>query len=69
MEQVAVDEVGEPSFECSAGLARRVAAGDSSCDEGAGVGMTAALGHGDAVDGAVQLPVAGAGQSVACSVA
>ena len=69
MEQVAVDEVGEASFEGSSCFAGCVAAGDPSFEVDVRVGVAGALGDGDAVDGAVQLPVARAGEPVTCSVA
>ena len=67
-EEVAVDDVGKPAFEGSKGFGASVAAGKSAFEEPARIRMATALGDRDAMEGAIQLPVPGAGEPVALPV-
>ena len=62
--QGAVDGVGESAFELAEGFGLGVAGGAAAAEVGGSVGVPAELGDGDAVDGGVELPVAGSGESV-----
>ena len=62
--EVAVDDVGEVALGCSAGLAAGFAFGAFPFEVGAGVGVDADLGDGDAVDCGVELAVAAAVEAV-----
>ncbi len=56
-EERSVDDVGQPSFEGSDGFFGGVAGVFAALEVGPGVGVPVGLGEGDAVDGAVELPV------------
>jgi hypothetical protein len=64
----AVDDVGEAAFEDAECFKSTVAVGASAGQQGSRVGMKAGLGERDAVQRSVELPVAAAAESVACSV-
>jgi hypothetical protein len=66
--QGAVDDVGEMSFEHAEGFESAVTGGSAAGEQGSGVGVAAGLGEGDAVQGGVELSVAGAAESVAGAV-
>ena len=59
-EEGAVDDVGESAFESAEGFGSGVAVVLSSFEVGDRVGVYSSLGDGDAVQGRVELPVAGA---------
>jgi hypothetical protein len=66
----AVDDVGEVALEDAvAGLAGCAAGFGAALEEGAGGGVAAGLGDGDAVDRGVELPVAGPVEPVGVVVA
>ena len=67
-EECSVDDVGESAFECSDGFFVGVAVGGSPVKEAARWGVVAGLGEGDAVDGSVELAVAGSAEAVPVGV-
>src|SRR3954471_12938316 len=64
-DQMAVEHVGEGSFEGAAGFARRLAFLDLALEEGFGLGVLALLDDGDPVERGVELTIAAAVQAVA----
>jgi hypothetical protein len=58
--EAVVDDVGEVAFEGAAGFARCFAFADLAGEVGAGAGVDAGLGDGDAVQGGVDLAVSAA---------
>jgi hypothetical protein len=67
-EQRSVDDVCAAAFEDAVGFEAAVAVGAPSGDQGLRGRVPVRLSEGDAVDGGVELPVAGTAQSVAGSV-
>src|SRR6266536_6223906 len=63
-EEAVVDDVGEVAFEGAAVFARCRGFGDLAGEVGAGAGVDAGLGKGDAVEGGVDLAVAAAVEAV-----
>ncbi len=60
-----VDDVVEASFEDAHRFSAVIALGLAALEECSGAGVAAGLGDGDAVQGGVELAVAGAGEAVA----
>ena len=68
-EQLAVDDVGQPSFQAAQGFFVALPAGSFALVVGPAGSVVADLGDGHGVQAAVELPVSGAGEPVADDVA